>query len=82
MYFQAQIVESKKYPYGSAEQQRWSSRAWELLAENLWNIGVTQAAPLALVYRTNLMNVPLTLPPNAEGDVIFNNFTDQLFFKN
>ena len=81
-YFQAQIVESKKYPYGSAEQKRWSSRAWELLAENLWNIGVTQAAPLALVYRTNLMNVPLTLPPNAEGDVIFNNFTDQLFFKN
>ena len=81
-YFQAQIVESKKYPYSSAEQQRWSSRAWELLAENLWNIGVTQAAPLALVYRTSLMNVPLTLPPNAEGDVIFNNFTDQLFFKN
>ena len=81
-YFQAQIVESKKYPYSSAEQKRWSSRAWELLAENLWNIGVTQAAPLALVYRTNLMNVPLTLPPNAEGDVIFNNYTDQLFFKN
>ena len=81
-YFEAQAVESKKYPYGSAEQQRWSSRAWELLAENLWNIGVTQGAPLALVYRSNLMNVPLMVPPNSEGDIQYNNYADQMFFKN
>ena len=81
-YFEAQAVESKKYPYGSAEQQRWSSRAWELLAENLWNIGVTQGAPLALVYRSNLMNVPLKVPPNSEGDIQYNNYADQIFFKN
>ena len=81
-YFEAQAVESKKYPYGSAEQKRWSSRAWELLAENLWNIGVTQGAPLALVYRSNLMNVPLMVPPNSEGDIQYNNYADQIFFKN
>jgi len=81
-YFEAQAVESKKHIYGSAEQKRWSSRAWELLAENLWNIGVTQGAPLALVYRSNMINVPLKVPPNSEGDIQYNNYADQVWFKN
>ena len=81
-FFVAQNIESKKYLYGSAEQKRWSSRAWELVAENLWNIGVIQGTPLAMVYRANLVNVPLTAPPNSEGDIQFNNYADQIFFKN
>ena len=81
-YLELQIVESKKHPFGSPEQKRLSSMAWELQAEYLWNIGVTQAAPLVMVYRENLVNVPDKVAPFFEGDIGFNYYVDQFFFKN
>ena len=81
-YLELQIVESKKHPFGSPEQKRLSSMAWELQAEYLWNIGVTQAAPLVMVYRDNLVNVPDKVAPFFEGDIGFNYYVDQFFFKN
>ena len=80
-YFETQIVQSKKHPFGSPEQKRLSAAAWELQAENLWNIGVTQAAPMVMVYRSNLVNVPDRVPPFFEGDIGFNYYVDQFFFK-
>ena len=77
-----QIVQSKKHPFGSAEQKRLSSKAWELQAEWLWNIGISQAAPVVMVYRSNLTNVPNKVPPFFEGDIGFNYYADQMFFKN
>ncbi|MCY4483797.1 MAG: ABC transporter substrate-binding protein [Spirochaetaceae bacterium] len=81
-YFQTQIVESKRHPYGSPEQRAASSKAWELQAEWLWNIGVVQAAPMVMVYRSNLGNVPDQVPAFFEGDIGFNLYADQMFFKN
>ena len=81
-YFEVQIVQSKKHPFGSAEQKRLSSKAWELQAEWLWNIGISQAAPVVMVYRSNLTNVPNKVPPFFEGDIGFNYYADQMFFKN
>ena len=81
-YFETQIVQSKKHPYGSPEQKRLSSKAWELQAEYLWNIGVVQAAPKVMVYRSNLVNVPDEVPPFFEGDIGFNLYADQMFLKN
>jgi len=74
--------ESKDYPYQHPEQIRLSSKAWDIAAENMWMIGVIQNAPRVIVYRENLTNLVLTIPPNAEGAIQFNQYVDLAFYKN
>lgn len=81
-YLRIQIIESKSHPFGSAEQKRLSTLAWDLVAENLWQLGAVQAAPLVVTHRANLMNVPSNIGGAGDINSAYAPFTDQMFFKN
>ena len=80
-FLQAEL-DSKDYPYQSPEQIRLSTKAWDIAAENMWMIGVIQNAPRVIVYRENLGNMVLSIQPNAEGAIQFNQTIDLMYFKN
>ena len=80
-YLDVQILQAKKHPYGSSEQKRFSTRAWQILSDNLWQLGALQAAPLPVTYRANLTNVPADVGGFGDINAAFAIFTDQMFFK-
>ena len=81
-YLDVQILQSKKYPFGSPEQKRFSTRAWQLIADNIWIMGAVQDSPLVVTYSDNLMNVPGNVAAFTDQNAAFAIFTDQMFFEN
>ena len=81
-YMRVQILESKSHPFGSREQKRLSSMAWQMVSDNMWQLGGIQAAPVILTYDENLMNVPTEVGNAGDINGAFAPFTDQMFFKN
>ena len=82
-YFEVQIVQSKKHPFGSAEQKRHSSMGCGSCRPSGCGTSASpRPLPVVMVYRSNLTNVPNKVPPFFEGDIGFNYYADQMFFKN
>jgi peptide/nickel transport system substrate-binding protein len=81
-YMDAQIIKSKSYSFGSAEQKRYSTEAWQIVADQMWQLGALQGAPLTINVRTNLMNVPQDVGAFGDSNAAFAIFADQYFFKN
>ena len=81
-YMRVQILESKSHPFGSPEQKRLSSMAWQMVSDNMWQLGGIQASPVVIAYDANLGNLPEDVGGAGDINGAFAPFGDQIFFKN
>ena len=80
--FEAEF-ESRLHPFGSREYQNARIRVYDIIAENIWDIGVVGMASLPIVYRSNLGNMFLleSAPEHFEGMLGINGYAYMWFFK-